>query len=88
MIMSQKISTALGLIDRVYRLSDAQFIDNNKNLVMDLLKRNDFDTQLINRLMNRYYLRSNTSNGATTISQHTTMDVKRFSFPFVPRISK
>lgn len=86
--MSQKISTALGLIDRVHRLSDDRFKMNNKSLLKDLLMRNDYPIRLINRLMDRYYHRRNSTmlNSNTNAPMNTV--TKRYSLPYVPKISQ
>lgn len=85
--MSQKISTALGLIDRVYRLSDSRFTDSNRNLLANLLKQNDYPLRLINRLINRYFHRRNSTQLTNAVEPAIT-NVKRFSLPFVPFVSK
>lgn len=86
--MNQKISTALGLIDRVHRLSDDRFKTNNKSLLKDLLIRNDYPVRLINRLIDRYYQRSNSTVPNVTNSTRTNVEIKRFSLPYVPGVSQ
>lgn len=86
--MCQKISTALGLIDRVHRLSDDRFKINNKSLLKDLLMRNDYPIRLINRLIDRYYQRANTTVSNVNISTQANAEIKRFSLPYVPGVSQ
>lgn len=51
--LSQKISTCIGFIDRVLKLSTPLLHRKNKNVIMDLLSKNDYPRPLISRLFNR-----------------------------------
>ena len=86
--MNQKLSAALGLIDRVNRLSDDRFKKDNDSLIRDLLLRNDYPIRLINRLMNRYYNRNNSTATNTTAHGTNATATKYFSLPYVPNVSR
>lgn len=86
--MNQKLSAALGLIDRVHRLSDDRFIGNNKSVIKDILMRNDYPLRLINRLMNRYNQRRNSTLSPNSTDGSSTTLKKYFSLPYVPKISQ
>lgn len=79
---------ASGLIDRVNRLSDDIFKENNNSLVRDILLRNDYPLRLINRLMNRYHLRNNSTVINNTDNVTVTNAMKCFSLPYVPNVSR
>lgn len=92
--LNQKIGTVVGFIDRVMRLSDRRFFETNTEIIVQLLRDNDYPMKLINRLLHRYITtRANTT--ATIVDQPTAatvtgeLAIKRyFSLPYVPNVSE
>lgn len=98
--LNQKIGTAVGLIDRVIRLSDGRFFATNKEMIVRLLGDNDYPIKLISRLLHRYFTIND--NVATTVGIETAHDVaplvdehgdestlkRYFSLPYVPHVSE
>lgn len=68
----QRVATAIGLIDRVNRLSDARFNNENKTTVFEILVSNDYPKKLISRLWNRYH--NSRSRGDTVNMSNNTGD--------------
>lgn len=83
--LGQKISTAFGFIDRVYRLSHSRFADDNKKMLIEMLTKNDYPLKLVNRLINRYHKHSNTSSTQSTVS---SSNVRHHSLQYIPKVSQ
>lgn len=89
--LNQKIGTAAGFIDRVFKLSDRRFELTNKEMIVKLLQGNDYPTRLINRLLNRYFTTSANSNQiqSTDVINTEVPALKRYySLPYVPHVSE
>lgn len=50
--------------------------------------QNDYPIRLINRLMNRYHQRNTSSHSTGNTDETTRAVIKRFSFPYVPAVSR
>lgn len=83
--MSQKISTARGFIDRVYRLSHSRFAEENKKVLIDLLTMNDYPLKLVNRLICQYHRPKDTT---PTQNNESSSIVRHCSLRYIPRVSQ
>lgn len=81
--MNQKISTASGLIDRIFKLSDERFHDKNTRIAYDILTANDYPMPLISRIINRF----KNKPVAALLSPQSTALIKTFALPYIPSVS-
>lgn len=56
--LTVKVSTAIGFIDRVNRLTSNKNIKEKRKIVLDYLVKNDYPKSLVNRLFNHNVTRS------------------------------
>lgn len=65
--LTQKLNTATGFIGRVFKLSTQRSLDEKKRLVREFLKKNNYPSSLINRLIHRFInkISHHNSNGET-----------------------
>ncbi|XP_055700542.1 uncharacterized protein LOC129800288 [Phlebotomus papatasi] len=82
--LQQKVSTAIGLINRVLKLTTAN-TDNTKNIIITKLKMNGFPTRLINALWNTH---NNNTNHNTTREDTNPNDVTYRSIMYIPTLRK
>ncbi|XP_067633775.1 uncharacterized protein [Eurosta solidaginis] len=90
--LSQKISTAKGLINRIYSISDPKYHCKNKKIIVDILKGNDYPKKLIYRLLNKYQAQNNNTNTSntqiSTNNQQQQTDIKTFSISYYQNITQ
>lgn len=92
--MNQKVGTTIGLMDRVLRLSDSKFFNDNRRLIMEMLRDNDYPNKLVNRLLQQYMERSNINHRPTELvdASNTSNEdrvVRRYcSLPYIPGVSE
>lgn len=84
--MSQKLSTASGLIHRVFSLSNNTFHAKNKAIVMDPLRRNNYPKNVIYQVFNRTINRVN--NNTITPAGEDTIEPSYYSFTYVSGVSE
>lgn len=86
--MNQKINTAVGkavgLIDRVFRLSHTPFAQDNEKDVTEISTNNEYPLKLVRRLINRYKNRTQTTTSSDTITNNAT--TFRYSLQYVPAV--
>lgn len=85
--MNQKINTTTGLVDRIFKLSDACFHRKNKAVAFDILRANDYPKNLISRIINRHHHQSTTIASSQVQTPNTTQPIRTFSLPFIPAVS-
>lgn len=88
--MNQKISTAAGLIDRIFKLSDQQFHVKNTQMAYDILTANDYPKPLISRIINRFKNKTSSQLITQTLNNSTaqiTATSKTFALPYIPSVS-
>lgn len=85
--MNQKISTATGLVDRIFKLSDTCFHSKNKTVAFNILRANDYPKNLISRIINRHQHQSTAISTSQVTTTNTSQPLRTFSLPFIPSVS-
>ncbi|XP_067613260.1 uncharacterized protein [Eurosta solidaginis] len=90
--LTQKISTAKGLINRVLNLSDEKYHNKNKLIIKGILKANDYPPKLVSRLINHYKISINNKNTdpilTSTNAQQQLAEIKTMTISYFPYITK
>lgn len=89
--LSQKLSTAKGLINRVVRLTNNSEFNKIGN-IKEILRTNNFPSYIINRLIQQYISNSNsyitdTSGSTNTAARNSELPIYR-SLTFIPKLSE